>query len=98
MSTAASNYDVPLLYIGIGTAVVSLVLATMATKISSITSTGLFYVSTLVLYGVSMFASSYVEEEHNFWYWATATWFFYLFVFEYVSPYPGSYKPEPPSQ
>jgi ethanolaminephosphotransferase len=27
-----------------------------------------------------MFASSYVEEEHNFWYWATSGWLSMLFI------------------
>jgi ethanolaminephosphotransferase len=27
-----------------------------------------------------MFATSYVEEEHNFWYWATSGWFLVLFI------------------
>jgi hypothetical protein len=27
-----------------------------------------------------MFASSYVEEEHNFWYWIASGWFFALFL------------------
>jgi len=29
-------------------------------------------------YGVMMFASSYVEEEHHFWYWTCSSWVVYL--------------------
>jgi len=32
-----------------------------------------FLIVTL-LYGIMMFASSFVEEEHNFWYWAATGW------------------------
>ena len=31
-----------------------------------------------VLYGVMMFASSYVEEEQHYWYWMTSAWLVYL--------------------
>ncbi|KAJ4402279.1 major facilitator super transporter protein [Didymella pomorum] len=41
---------------------------------------GIYYSLTLTLYTVLMFASSYVEEEHNFWYWITSGWFFYLYL------------------
>jgi len=31
-------------------------------------------------YGVMMFASSYVEEEQQFWYWACSGWFMLLVI------------------
>jgi hypothetical protein len=31
-----------------------------------------------------MFATSYVEEEQHFWYWATAAWMAYLYASKYV--------------
>lgn len=37
-----------------------------------------------ILYGVMMFATSYVEEEQHFWYWATAAWMAYLYAAKYV--------------
>lgn len=37
-----------------------------------------------LLYGFMMFASSYVEEEHHFWYWATTAWLTLLWVKWYV--------------
>lgn len=35
-----------------------------------------------VAYSVMMFASSFVEEEHHFWYWAASAWFTVLFLKE----------------
>jgi ethanolamine phosphate transferase 2 subunit G len=83
MSTAASNYDVPRLIAGISIAFLSFALTFLSlNKLTPISSTGIFYTLIIILYGVLMFASSYVEEEHNFWYWATSAWFFYLFIVE----------------
>lgn len=82
MSSAASNYDVPRLFLGTGLASLICVLAfSTLFPLRSVSSAGLFYFLTLALYTVLMFASSYVEEEHNFWYWITSGWFFYLFVY-----------------
>jgi ethanolamine phosphate transferase 2 subunit G len=87
MSTTASNYDVPRLVLGTSIAVVSFALTFFCLpKLWPVSSTGIFYTLTLALYGVLMFASSYVEEEHNFWYWASSAWFFYLFIYESVLP------------
>ncbi|KAF2652128.1 alkaline phosphatase-like protein [Lophiostoma macrostomum CBS 122681] len=81
MSTTASNYDVSKLFLGSSLAFASLVMAWCSLdKFGPITATGIFYTLTLALYGVLMFASSYVEEEHNFWYWVTSGWFCYLFI------------------
>jgi ethanolaminephosphotransferase len=81
MSGAASNYDVPRLFIG--TALALLICALSFATLPSfrlISTSGLYYALTLILYAVLMFASSYVEEEHNFWYWATSGWFSLLFI------------------
>lgn len=81
MSSAASNYDVSRLFLGTGLAVLICTLSLFTIpSLRSISSTGLYFFLTLALYAVLMFASSYVEEEHNFWYWITSGWFFYLFL------------------
>jgi ethanolaminephosphotransferase len=81
MSSTASNYDVPSLVLGTSLAFLSVIL-TFSTlpKLRPITPQGIAYVLVLILYSILMFASSYVEEEHNFWYWAASAWFFYLFI------------------
>lgn len=81
MSSTASNYNVQLLVTGTALAFVS-VLLTLFTLLAlrPITPSGVAYAMILILYSVLMFASSYVEEEHNFWYWAASGWFFYLFI------------------
>lgn len=77
MSGMASNYDVPRLYIGQGVAVLAAMLAIAAAtrSISEPTSSLLPFGGIVLAYGIMMFASSYVEEEQHFWYWATTAWF-----------------------
>ncbi|KAF2731244.1 GPI ethanolamine phosphate transferas-like protein 2 [Polyplosphaeria fusca] len=82
MSSTASNYDVPRLVFGTALAFLSVVLSVLAIRpdIRNPSFSGLFYTLTLILYTVLMFASSYVEEEHQFWYWLTSAYFFALFL------------------
>lgn len=81
MSSTASNYDVSRLMLGTSLALVICGLSYLALpSLRPVSSAGLYYTLTLALYSILMFASSYVEEEHNFWYWATSAWFFYLFI------------------
>ncbi|KAF2008846.1 GPI ethanolamine phosphate transferase 2 [Aaosphaeria arxii CBS 175.79] len=81
MSTTASNYDVSKLVLGTSIAFAAFSLAFFSlNRTRPFSFTGIFFTLTLLLYGVLMFASSYVEEEQNFWYWMTSAWFFYLFM------------------
>jgi ethanolaminephosphotransferase len=81
MSSAASNYDVPRLFVGTALALLICVLSLFTLlPLRPVSPAGIYYFLTLALYAVLMFASSYVEEEHNFWYWITSGWFSYLFL------------------
>jgi ethanolaminephosphotransferase len=76
MSGTASNYDVKKLVLGQVFAAVSLCLGiaaafpTIAISIKSCSP----ILTVSLLYGIMMFASSYVEEEQHFWYWSTTAW------------------------
>ena len=78
----ASDYDMGNMLLGQATAVAALVLAIIAAAWSVEDTAGAFvpFGGVVVAYGAMMFASSYVEEEQHFWYWATTAWFGYLGV------------------
>ncbi|KAL2108265.1 hypothetical protein VUR80DRAFT_4064 [Thermomyces stellatus] len=76
LSNMASNYDMRMLVLGQAIAAAACILATAglgSAGIGHARSLAVFAVITLA-YGVMMFASSYVEEEQHFWYWATTAW------------------------
>ena len=76
MSSTASDYDVGRLNIGIALAGIATLACITVLFTSSLysRSTGLWISCITVLYGVMMFASSYVEEEQHFWYWVSSGW------------------------
>ena len=82
MSSAASNYDISKLQSGIAVGLVAALVALLAlwtmpmTTDSSAVWTGVVTAA----YGAMMFASSYVEEEHHFWYWMASGWLGWLYV------------------
>jgi ethanolaminephosphotransferase len=81
MSSTASNYNLPRLFTGTGITLFICGLAFFTLpSFRPVTPPGIYFSLSLALYTVLMFASSYVEEEHNFWYWATSGWFFCLFL------------------
>ncbi|KAK0629855.1 hypothetical protein B0T17DRAFT_526763 [Bombardia bombarda] len=77
MSGMAGNYDVEKLFIGQAVAAVAVICAFAAafTCVDDRAVSFIPFMGIVVLYGIMMFASSYVEEEHHFWYWATTAWF-----------------------
>jgi len=82
MSSTASNYNLSRLFTGIAFGAISSLLALSAfwSQVNFLTVDGLSFLSTMTLYSIMMFASSYVEEEQQFWYWITACWFVVLHV------------------
>ncbi|RYC66046.1 hypothetical protein CHU98_g140 [Xylaria longipes] len=82
MSGMASNYDIDKLILGGTITAAATFAAGVATAMSAKTTMRNFLPFALItlLYGVMMFASSYVEEEQHFWYWSTTIWLFYLVV------------------
>lgn len=82
MSSTASNYDMPKLVTGQSAATAALSLAALAagpTVASAVRETSPI-IGISLLYGIMMFASSYVEEEQHFWYWATTAWLMLLWL------------------
>ncbi|KAL6704584.1 major facilitator superfamily transporter protein [Coniothyrium glycines] len=81
MSGAASEYNMTRLTVGTVLALFICVLSLFGLPaVGTITATDSFTTCVCLLYAVLMFASSYVEEEHNFWFWATSGWFMLLFL------------------
>ncbi|KAK4622127.1 GPI ethanolamine phosphate transferase 2 [Fulvia fulva] len=79
LSGTASSYNIPRMVVGmcLSATIVALALSSFP-SIWPPTTAGMFFATTSVLYGIMMFASSYVEEEQQFWYWLTPSWFIIL--------------------
>ncbi|KAF7555222.1 hypothetical protein G7046_g6594 [Stylonectria norvegica] len=80
MSSMASNYDMPRLHLGQGVAVAAVIASLIAATLLGTHRRGLIAPLAIVTvsYGTMMFASSYVEEEQHFWYWASTIWLAFL--------------------
>jgi ethanolaminephosphotransferase len=86
MSSAASNYDMSKLVMGQVLTASALILGSVAAWKTLTLSLRASYPLLLMslLYGVMMFASSYVEEEQHFWYWITSAWLGMIWLKRYV--------------
>lgn len=78
LSGTASNYDLTSMHFGIVLSALALALC-MPSFITGLQDAGTFdavvLVTIMLAHAGTMFASSYVEEEHQFWYWALSGWF-----------------------
>src|SRR5271167_2753839 len=86
MSSTASNYDMFKLTAGQVLASVAAAFA-LGAAIPVLTHSfvsAVPFILITIAYGIMMFASSYVEEEQHFWYWATSGWLTLLSLKGYV--------------
>ncbi|KAJ9635272.1 uncharacterized protein PV06_09319 [Exophiala oligosperma] len=81
LSGTASNYDLTIMQAGVAMATLALGLC-LPSFIPSLLQSGVDGIIlgfTMLVYIITMFASSYVEEEHQFWYWMLSAWLVVLF-------------------
>ncbi|KNG81984.1 GPI ethanolamine phosphate transferase 2 [Aspergillus nomiae NRRL 13137] len=80
MSRAASDYNLLRLYIGLSIAgfAISLTFFPVKRLLVNFAPAGIFLGFSILSYSTMMFASSYVEEEQQFWYWVSMGWVVYL--------------------
>ncbi|KAI5299294.1 major facilitator super transporter protein, partial [Ascosphaera atra] len=82
MSNVASNYNIKSLHTASGLGALS-TLMSLAASIPLLRNqalTSLVFLTFVAVYGATMIASSYVEEEQQSWHWILSGWHCYLFI------------------
>jgi ethanolamine phosphate transferase 2 subunit G len=84
MRGTASNYNVTKLQLGIGVASFAMLFASLSSFeiLRAFRFEGLVFATMGLSFAGMMMASSYVEEEHQFWYWSLEAWFLLLYIKE----------------
>lgn len=78
MSNMASNFKMEYIFIGLSVAVLAVIVSVAAAvQVAGLAALFPLYAVSL-LYAVMMFGSSFVEEEHHFWYWSLSAWLLFL--------------------
>jgi ethanolaminephosphotransferase len=94
MSSTASKYNTTRLYLGLTVAALAVLLSFFPAYglVSKSSNAVTFLMFSITSYGGMMFASSYVEEEQQFWYWVVTAWTVYLHI-KSLRPWHGSKDP-----
>ncbi|KKA27122.1 hypothetical protein TD95_000367 [Thielaviopsis punctulata] len=78
MSNMASNFKMDYIFIGLSVAVTAVAISVAAAAQTTSLTAMLPLYSVSLLYAIMMFGSSFVEEEHHFWYWSLSAWLLFL--------------------
>ncbi len=81
MARAATSYDIHGLVVGIFLAGLATATVPVVAYIAEILKLeAILPMALSIVYGAAMFASSYVEEEQQFWYWLSCACVAYAYV------------------
>jgi ethanolaminephosphotransferase len=89
LSSASTDYSVSYMYLGLATLLVSVLVLgphLYQSRLDILLKYEFIFVT--LSFGGIMFASSYVEEEQQFWYWIMTTHFVFAFLQRYSSSSP----------